>query len=254
MPAPTFSRRRLILSGLVAGPVLAAAPGVAANDYLQKGLDTLSRGLGGDGGGLSEVQIGKGLKEALRVASERVVSQVGQTGGYLNDAAIHIPLPGYLQQARRALDIAGAGGLLEELEVRLNRGAEAAAPEAKAIFFDAIGEMTLGDAETILNGPDDAATQYFKRTMTPPLKETFRPVMAEELNKTGAIATFDDTAAAYKDVPFVPPLAQNAKARLIDHGLDGALSGVFHYLAQEEAAIRNNPAKRTTDLLKSVFG
>ena len=31
------------------------------------------------------------------------------------------------------------------------------------------------------------------------------------------------------------------------------MDGVFYYLAKEEAAIRNNPAKRTTDLLAKVF-
>ena len=35
--------------------------------------------------------------------------------------------------------------------------------------------------------------------------------------------------------------------------LDAALSGVFFYLAKEEAAIRENPAARSTDLLKKVF-
>jgi len=32
------------------------------------------------------------------------------------------------------------------------------------------------------------------------------------------------------------------------------LDGIFHYLAQEEAAIRTDPGARTTDLLKRVFG
>jgi len=32
------------------------------------------------------------------------------------------------------------------------------------------------------------------------------------------------------------------------------MDGIFYYMAKEEAAIRTDPAKRTTDLLKRVFG
>lgn len=253
-----MSRRRLLEGGLWSLLALLASPGGARaqQELLEKGIEGLSGALGGGGGqsALSEVQIGKGLKEALRVASETVVSQLGQTGGYLEDQAIRIPLPGYLDTARSVLQTVGAADLLQDLEVRLNRAAETAAPHAKSIFFDAIGEMTVADARDILGGPNDAATQYFRRTMTPELKGTFRPIIEQELGETGAIATFDQVAARYNDVPFAGALGQNAKGRLIDHALDGALGGIFHYLAEEEAAIRNNPAKRTTDLLKQVFG
>lgn len=258
MERVAMSRRRLLgacASGLV---TLIAAPGGAwaQRELLEKGIEGLGGVLGGGGGegALSEVQIGKGLKEALRVASETVVSRLGQAGGYLDDQAIRIPLPGYLDTARSVLQTVGAGDLLQDLEVRLNRAAETAAPHAKSIFFDAIGEMTVADARDILRGPDDAATQYFRRTMTPELKATFRPIITQELGEAGAIATFDQVAARYDDVPFAGALGENAKGRLIDHALEGALDGIFHYLAAEEAAIRNDPAKRATDLLREVFG
>jgi len=252
------SCRRLCAASAVGLGVLAAASGGAwaQQEMIEKGLEGLGGMLSGGGGesALSEVQIGKGLKEALRVASTTVVDQVGQTGGYLEDQAIHIPLPGYLDTARSVLATVGAADLLQDLEVRLNRAAEAAAPHAESIFLDAIGEMTVADARDILAGPDDAATRYFQRTMTPALKSTFRPIIERELNQTGAIATFDQVVAQYDAVPFAGALGQDAKGRLIDHGLAGALDGIFHYLAKEEAAIRNNPAKRTTDLLQQVFG
>jgi hypothetical protein len=248
----TFLKAALGLpaAGVAAFPFAARAQ----SNLLKKGLDTLGDTFGGGSGGLSEVKIGKGLKEALRVASTRVVDLVGQTDGYLMDKAIHIPLPGFLGNAQDILSAVGASYLLDDLEVRLNRAAETAAPYAEEIFFDAIEQMTLEDARKILDGPDDAATQYFKRKMTPSLRETFRPIVKDELDNAGAIEAFDRTVARYDDVPFAPSLGENSKDRLIDHGLDGALAGLFHYLAKEEAAIRNNPAKRTTDLLREVFG
>lgn len=254
-----MSRRRLLEACALSVAALLTAPGGAwaQRELLERGIEGLGGILGGGRGGrsaLSEVQIGNGLKEALRVASRTVVSRVGQAGGYLDDQAIRIPLPGYLDTARSVLGTVGAADLLQDLEVRLNRAAEAAAPRAESIFLDAIGEMTVADARDVLSGPDDAATRYFRRTMTPELKATFRPIVERELNQTGAIESFDRVAARYDAVPFASALGQDAKGRLIDHGLDGALDGIFHYLAQEEAAIRNDPAKRTTELLRQVFG
>lgn len=259
MPPIQVTRRRLIRvsawgAAFVVAPLAVAH---AQSDLLKKGLEGLLGGSGregGSGGGLSSLQIGQGLKEALRVATQRVVAQVGQAGGYLQDPAIHIPLPGYLQQARSVLQYAGAAGLLDNLETQINRAAEDAAPAAEKIFLDAVGDMTLADARQILDGPQDAATQYFRRTMTPDLKDAMRPVVSERLQQAGAVQTLDRVVGAYDQVPFAPALVENAKGRLVDHGLDGALGGLFHYLAQEEAAIRSNPAKRTTDLLRQVFG
>ena len=96
----------------------------------------------------------------------------------------------------------------------------------------------------------DAATQYFRRTMSDPLRMAMRPVVDDTLQQVGAVQAYDQTMARYKDIPFV----QDVKADLSNHVLDRALNGLFLYLAKEEAAIRDQPVKRTTDILKKVFG
>lgn len=246
------SGRRRILLGLLA---LGVAPGVArAADWWDQGADTLES-LQGDGdSGLSQGKIARGLKEALRVASTEVVSRLGQAGGYLDDPEIHIPLPDYLQTARDGLETVGAAGLLNDLEQQINRAAEKAAPVAESIFFDAIAQMTVADARRILNGPPDAATRYFERTMSPELRTAFRPIVDERLSQTGAMRTLDWTVEQYESIPFGSSLVEDAEGRLVDHTLGGALDGLFHYMAREEAAIREDPAKRTTELLEDVFG
>ncbi len=110
--------------------------------------------------------------------------------------------------------------------------------------------MTLEDVEGIYNGPDDAATRYFQGKMTPPLVERMVPVVNESLAEVGAIRSYDEMMGQYKAVPFVP----DVKADLTDYVVEQAMDGLFHYVAKEEAAIRNNPAERTTELLKHVFG
>ena len=143
----------------------------------------------------------------------------------------------------------GMGSLGDDLELRLNRAAEAAVPKAKGLFADAIAQMTIDDAQKILNGPNDSATQYFRSKMSTPLAAEMKPIVNDQLADVGAVAAYDKMIGQYKTMPFVP----DAKANLTDYVLGKAIDGVFLYLGREEAAIRDNPAKRTTELLQKVF-
>ena len=144
----------------------------------------------------------------------------------------------------------GLSRLTDDLETRLNRGAEAAAPEAKAVLWEAISEMTLDDVQRIYDGPDDAATQYFKDKMNQPLTRRMAPIVDRNLAEVGAIRSYDQMMGSYKSIPLVP----DVKADLTSYVVEKALDGLFYYVAKEEAAIRNNPAARTTELLRKVFG
>ena len=209
---------------------------------------------GSRGAGLSVGEIGSGLKDALKVASDRVTARLGASDGFNGDPAVHIPLPNTLQAAKRGLQMAGQSGLLDDLELKLNRAAEAAIPAAKTIFLDALSRMTIDDAKAILNGPQDAATQYFKRVMSPDLKTAMRPVVDQTVSQSGAVKAYQGVAGATAGLPMVGQAAQGGPGMLTDHVLDFALQGIFKYLGQEEAAIRSDPAKQSTALLRKVFG
>lgn len=195
-------------------------------------------------------EISNGLREALRVGSERVVDTLGRTDGFNKASDIHIPLPGSLKTAQSMLSKIGQSGLADDLELRLNRAAEAAVPEAKRHFTSAIEQMTIDDAKMILNGPNDSATQYFRRKMSAPLAADMKPIVEDQISKSGVLASYDKMMGQYKNIPFAP----DVQANLTDYVLEQAISGVFLYLGREEAAIRENPTKRTTELLQKVFG
>jgi len=199
---------------------------------------------------LSKPDMIAGLKDALRVGSEHVVARLGKTDGFNNDPNIHIPLPDSLQTVKSTLAAVGMGGLMDELELKLNRAAEAATPKAKRIFGNAIRDMSFDDARKILSGPNDAATQYFKAKMSAPLADEMRPIVKKALNQAGAVQAYDAVIGKYTSMPFMP----DVKANLTRHVLDLGLAGIFRYMAEEEAAIRQNPLKRTTSILKKVFG
>jgi hypothetical protein len=205
---------------------------------------------GGPQGALSVDNIATGLKEALRVGSETVVSQLGKTDGFNADPAIHIPLPKNLKTVKDTLSKIGMSSMLDDLELRLNRAAEVATPKAKELFLQSIKEMTLDDAMGIYKGPDDAATKYFQSKMSQPLAETMHPIVETSLSQVGAVQSYDNVIGKYRSLPFVP----DVKADLTNYVTEKGMDGIFHYLALEEAAIRKNPVKRTTDILKRVFG
>lgn len=206
--------------------------------------------LGGGGGALGENEIAAGLKEALQVGTGRVVDTLGTVDGFNADPEVRIPLPNVLAQAQSTLRVIGASGLVDDLELRINRAAEQATPVAKDIFFQAITNLTFEDVNAIYQGPDDAATQYLDRTTRSSLNEAMRPIVDNALAEAGAVAVYDSIIAEAQAAPFLPDL----KTNLTNHALNGAMDGMFTYLASEEAAIRQDPLKQSTALLKRVFG
>lgn len=250
---------------LMAGGVLilalawTAGASWAGTSWLDKGSDFL-KSLGSEteqtgsssalSSGLSLEEITAGLKQALKIGSENVVKQLGTLDGFNKDKLIHIPLPENLTMAKNLLDKAGFSSLTNDLELKLNRAAEAATPKAKQLFVDAISQMSFEDAKAIYKGADDAATQYFKEKMSPGLAEAMKPVIENALSQVQAVQAYDTMMANYKTLPFVPDVKSDLTTHVIDKGMDG----IFFYMAKEEKAIREDPVKQTTTLLKKLFG
>ena len=219
-------------------------------------VERLTGQSGGDSGGaigvaaLTDLEITDGLRDALRIGTERVTQSLGVIDGFNADPDIHIPLPGALGTVQTTLQRVGLSSLTDDLELRLNRAAEAAAPAAKELFWQAISEMSLDDVRGILNGPDNAATMFFQSKMMAPLTERFSPIVEGELAQAGAVQAYDKMIGDYKKIPLVP----DVKADMTSYVVEKALDGVFLFLGREEAAIRSDPVKRSTDILKKVFG
>ena len=195
-------------------------------------------------------EIGNAFKDALRIGSKNVVSKLGNVDGFNADPAVHIPLPKELNSVKTMLSTVGMSRIVDDLELKLNRAAEVATPKAKELFLQAITDMTFDDIKGIYEGPENSATKYFQEKMSPSLSREMDPIVENSLSKVGAIKTYDNVMGKYQALPFVP----DVKANLTDHVVKKGMDGIFYYLAKEEAAIRNNPLKQTTNLLKKVFG
>ena len=238
--------RRLVLMGLAATPL-------AGCETLDPAiLDGIISGQNG-GLGLTAADVALGLKAALDNGVGNALSNVGVLDGFLGNDLIRIPLPKVLQDVQSVLAPIGADNLLVELQTQLNRGAEKAAPIAGDIFLSAVRGLTITDAFNILRGHETAATEFLQARTTTQLGQLFKPIMEDALGQTGALRLVDSVSSQLQVVPFGPNLGINARNDLIDHGVDYGLRGVFHFIGEEEKAIRANPAKRTSEILRRVF-
>lgn len=233
----------VVLMGLMVAGVQPAHGG------WDKLLDTLKTAVG-EGDGLSTGEIVSGLKEALEVGTSKAVETVGKEGGYFLDSEIKIPLPGSVQKIQEVLKAMGYGSQLEAFDKSMNRAAEVAAPQAKAIFWDSIKKMTFSDAKGILQGGDTAATEYLKDKSSARLTEVFRPIVHGAMSEVGVTSKYQELSESIKNLPFTESL----KLNLDDYVTAGALKGLFYKLGQEEKKIRQDPTARGTELLKKVFG
>lgn len=243
---------KFINKALATASVVLFTASCASSGVNLEGLTSVAESALGDsaGGVLSTDDITKGLKEALVVGSGAVVGQLGQTDGFSADPLIRIPLPNSLQKARDFASKVGLEGSFDDLELKLNRAAEEATPKAKELFLTAIRDMSVEDAKGILQGPDNAATAYFRDETGDNLQAQMRPIVDQALSQVGAVGSFNQLLDKYNAIPFAPEVDADLTGHVVEEGSDG----IFYYLAEEEKAIRENPLKRTSEILQRVFG
>lgn len=214
-------------------------------------LEQITKGLGlGKQSELSDSKVASGLKEALQVGADNAVKLTGKTNGYFGNQAIKILLPKNLRPLEKGLGAMGYQSKIDAFVLSMNRAAEAAAPSAKKIFGDAILAMSFDDARKILSGGDTAATDYFKGKTSAQLTAAFRPFVEKTMNENGVAQQYDALSGQLRSIPFMKSEDLDINKYVVGKALDG----LFYMLAGEERKIRKNPAARTTDLLKEVFG
>lgn len=200
--------------------------------------------------GLSEEEVGAGLKEALTNGVEKGVARLSQPDGYFKDLAIKILLPEEAKNVEQKLRQMGQDKMVDDAIESLNRAAEDAANGAKDIFVTAIKSMTVTDAMGILRGEKNAATTYLERTTRSALFEKFEPVIKVSLEKVGATKHWNTLFTTYNKIPLVTKVNPN----LEEYATNKAIDGLFVQIAKQEKEIRENPAARVSDLLQKVFG
>jgi hypothetical protein len=214
------------------------------------GKSSVDKMLGISGGktSLSNEEIISGLKEALKVGTEKGTTRISAVDGFFKDAVIKILMPAEAQKAERTLRNMGLGKQVDNAILSMNRAAEDAAKSAAPIFLNAIKGMSFQDALGILRGGDNAATNYLKDKTTISLTEAFRPVIEGSLKKVDATKYWNTVFTTYNKLS-----TEKVNPDLAAYVTEKALYGIFYQVAQEERSIRKDPLARTSDILKKVF-
>ena len=201
---------------------------------------------------LTEAQASAGVKEALNKGIVKAVQFASEPDGFNLNDDIHIPTPPDLELVKSTVGrLPGMTMLFAQLETQLNRAAEAAAPKAKDIFLNALTNISITDALSLVtSGSTDAATQFLRRSTQSQLIAAFHPDIEAAIDQVGAGRAYATITNTYNKVPLMAPV----NLSLADYTTQKAVDGLFILLAKEEGKIRKNPAARTSDILKTVFG
>lgn len=200
---------------------------------------------------LSDAQIADGLKEALRVSTDTAVYNGNKSNGYFGNELIKILMPPEGQAIIDVINlIPGGDGLVDQVVLKLNRAAEEAAVEATPIFVDAITNLTITDALTILNGSETAATEYLNTNTTPGILSAYQPKIENALTTVGAQQAWGELTQLYNQIPLLEPVNTD----LAEYTTIEAKDGLFHLLGEEEKLIRTDATHRVNAILEDVFG
>jgi len=199
---------------------------------------------------LTNAEASSGLKTALIQGAGKAVGELSKADGFLGNKEVKIPLPDALKKTEKAMRMLGMGAQADELVLKMNRAAEAAVPEAKALLVDSAKKMTVADAKTILTGGDDAATQYFKKTTSKQMAEKFLPIVKKATENVQLAQQYNK----YAEMGSQFGLVKKEQVNLEQYVTQKTLDGVYLMMAKEEAAIRKDPIGQGSAILKKVFG
>lgn len=199
---------------------------------------------------VSETEAAQGIREALDLGVGRGVSLLNKEDGFFGNAAYKVLMPPEAQRVENTLRQLGMSAMVDKAILQINRAAEDAVGSARPIFVDAIKELTIADALNIIRGSKDAATQYFKQKTTDKLVAAFSPIIKSSLEKFSATKYYGDVINTYNKFPTT---MTKINPDLPSYVVGKAIDALFDQISQQEAAIRANPAERTTQILKRVF-
>ncbi len=199
---------------------------------------------------LSNSDMVDGLKEALVQGSRAAIDSLGKENGYLDNVEVRIPLPEKLQTLETGLRAIGQGAVADNFITSMNRAAEQAVPQATDLFVSTIRNMSLEDAQSILKGPDDAATNYLREHGGTQLHTLMKPIIKDATDKVGVTNAYK---SMFSQAGFLGNTIDAGDLDLDRYVTEQATNGLFQLIAAEEKRIREDPLARTTDLLKRVF-
>jgi hypothetical protein len=199
---------------------------------------------------LSNQDATAGLKAALEQGSSAAVGKLGVENGFLHNDKVKIKLPAKIEKARSILKMAGQSKKLDELELSMNRAAEAAVPMAKPLLVNAIKSMTVSDAKNILRGGDTSVTDFFRTKTAESLNAKFLPIVKGVTDKSGLAKNYNSVMSQAQKYGVASEQDASVEAYVTRRATDA----LFVMIAEEEKAIRQDPLAAGSKIISKVFG
>ncbi len=199
---------------------------------------------------LSQADAGSGVRAALERGAVAAVELLGKGDGFLGNPKVRIPLPGFLADASKLLKAIGQGKKVDDLVTAMNRAAEAAVPEAKALLVAAARDISMKDALAIVRGGETSVTQYFAEKTRAPLGLKFLPIVTRATEKVDLAERYNAVAAKASSMGLV----KGDDANIQRYVTGKALDGMYFMIGEEEKKIRADPIGTGSKILAAVFG
>jgi hypothetical protein len=214
------------------------------------GLSALSAWTTADAENISESDAALGVRAALERGAASAVSLLGRNGGFLDNPKVRIPLPGFLNDIAKMARFTGQQGRVDELVTAMNRAAEAAVPEARALLTSAIKNMSVQDGRKILTGGDNSVTEFFASKTRAPLSVKFLPIVTRATEKVSLADKYNALAGKAA----ATGLVKKDDANIQQYVTGKALDGLYLMIGEEERKIRKDPLGTGSAILSKVFG
>lgn len=199
---------------------------------------------------LSQGDAAAGIRAALEKGANSAVELLGRPDGFMGNAKVRIPLPGFLDSAAKLLRGIGQGHKVDDLVTAMNRAAEAAVPEGRALLVAAAKSITASDALKIVRGGDTSVTDYFAGRTREPLGVKFLPIVTRATEKVSLADRYN--AVADKAVGL--GLVKKDDANIQQYVTRKTLDGLYTMIGDEEKKIRADPVGAGSAILAKVFG
>ena len=216
-----------------------------------------------------------GVKEALSLGAKQAVSLLGKEGGFLNNAAVKIPLPASVKPVATAAEKLGGKSYVDDFVKTMNNAATKSVPKTASILSDTISSMSVEDANAIVRGSNTAATDYFKTKAGAKLLSAIMPIIKESVSESQVMSSYQSLKSFSGGSSATSGISNNAmigQASSIAKGFGmgdavpsgdeniedyigrKTLDGLFYMIAEKEKALRSNPMASGSSIIQQVFG
>lgn len=200
--------------------------------------------IGGCATTMGQYSLDEGVRRLLQLSTQRAFARLTQPGGFYDDQLTRIGVPDLGGQGGAVLSaILRTNAVRDRVGLALNDVAVDLADSAAPIVLDAVRNMSVADAVSIMRGGPTAATDLLARNARGAVVEALLPGTSRALRSD----IFQILSAALM-------ASSGRNLAVMADGVSGQIGdAIFRAIGREEAAIRVNPRETRDPVLIALL-